>query len=187
VEPVWIVLIILVVVLLWIAVMYNTLVRARNTCHESWSDIDTELKRRYDLIPNLVNVVQGYAKHEREVLERVTQSRAAAVASTGSPESQARDENQLIRSLRQMLVVVEKYPDLKASRNFLELQGELVNTEDRIQRSRRFYNANVRDYNNRCEVFPSNLIAGSFGFQKREYFEIDSAIEREAPAVKIAT
>jgi LemA protein len=185
VEPVWIVLIVVVVVLLWIAVMYNALVRGRNTCDESWSDIDTELKRRYDLIPNLVNVVQGYAKHEREVLERVTQARAAAVASTGSPESQARDENDLVKSVRQLLVVVEKYPDLKASRNFLELQAELVNTEDRIQRARRFYNANVRDYNTRCEVFPSNLIAGSFGFQKREFFEIDAAVERAAPTVKL--
>ncbi len=185
-EPVWIVLIVVVLVLLWIAVMYNTLVRGRNTCDESWSDIDTELKRRYDLIPNLVNVVQGYAKHEREVLERVTRARAAAVASTGSPETQAKDENELVKSLRQMFVVVERYPDLKASQNFLELQDELVNTEDRIQRSRRFYNANVRDYNNRCEVVPSNLIAGTFGFQKREYFEVDAAIQREAPAVKIA-
>ena len=184
-EPVWIVVIVIAIVLLWIAVMYNTLVRGRNTCDESWSDIDTELKRRYDLIPNLVNVVQGYAKHEREVLERVTQARAAAVASTGSPEAQAQDENQLVRSLRQMLVVVEKYPDLKASQNFLELQSELVNTEDRIQRSRRFYNANVRDYNTRCEVFPSNLIAGVFGFQKREFFEVDSAVQREAPAVNL--
>jgi len=107
------------------------------------------------------------------------------VASTGSPESQARDENDLVKSVRQLLVVVEKYPDLKASRNFLELQAELVNTEDRIQRARRFYNANVRDYNTRCEVFPSNLIAGSFGFQKREFFEIQSAIERAAPTVKL--
>ncbi len=184
-EPAWIVLIVVAVVLLWIALMYNALVRGRNTCDESWSDIDTELKRRYDLIPNLVNVVQGYAKHEREVLERVTQARAAAVASTGSPESQARDENELVKSLRQMLVVVENYPDLKANQNFLALQDELVNTEDRIQRARRFYNANVRDYNTRCEVFPSNLIAGSFGFPKREFFEIDNAVERQAPAVKL--
>ncbi len=184
-EPVWIVLVVVVVVLLWIAVMYNALVRGRNTCDESWSDIDTELKRRYDLIPNLVEVVKGYAKHEREVLERVTQARAAAVASTGSPESQARDENVLVRGLRQLFAVVENYPDLKASRNFLELQQELANTEDRIQRSRRFYNANVRDYNNRCEVFPSNLIAGGFGFQKREFFEIEDVVQRQAPAVKL--
>ncbi len=184
-HPAYIVLIVVVILLLWIAVMYNALVRGRNTCDESWSDIDTELKRRYDLIPNLVEVVKGYAKHEREVLERVTQARAAAVASTGSPESQAHDENELVKSLRQMLVVVESYPDLKASQNFLALQGELVNTEDRIQRARRFYNANVRDYNTRCEVFPSNLIAGSFGFQKREFFEVDNAIERAAPTVKL--
>ena len=185
-EPVWIILIVFVVVLLWIAVMFNTLVRGRNTCDESWSDIDTELKRRYDLIPNLVEVVKGYAKHEREVLQRVAQARAAAVASTGSPESQARDENVLVHNLRQLLALVENYPDLKANRNFLALQEELSNTEDRIQRARRFYNANVRDYNTRCEVFPSNLIAGSFGFQRREFFEIDNAIQREAPAVKLS-
>jgi len=185
-HPAVLVLVVVVLLALWIAVMFNALVRGRNTCNESWSDIDTELKRRYDLIPNLVNVVQGYAKHEREVLERVTQARTAAIASQGSPESQARDENELVKSLRQMLVVVENYPDLKASRNFLELQTELSNTEDRIQRSRRFYNANVRDYNNRVEVFPSNLVARLFGFQLREYFEIENVIQREAPAVKMS-
>lgn len=181
----WIVLIVVLVVLLWVAAMYNTLVRGGKMCDESWSNIDTELKRRYDLIPNLVEVVRGYAKHEREVLQRVTEARAAAVASTGSPESQARDENELVKSLRRLLVVVEKYPDLKASQNFLELQRELTNTEDRIQRARRFYNANVRDYNTRCEVFPTNLIASAFGFSRREFFEVERAVEREAPVVAL--
>ncbi|MGQ9575233.1 MAG: LemA family protein [Thermoguttaceae bacterium] len=184
-DPALVVLGVALLVLVWIAAMYNGLVRGRNTCDESWSDIDTELKRRYDLIPNLVEVVRGYAKHEREVLERVARARAAAVASTGSPESQARDENVLVRGLRELLAVAENYPELKASRNFLDLQEKLAHTEDRIQRARRFYNANVRDYNNRCEVFPSNLVASGFGFQKREFFEIEDVIQRQAPPVTL--
>lgn len=178
--------VVMLIVLLIPVVMYNALVRDRNRCDEAWSDIDTELKRRYDLIPNLVKVVQGYAQHERDVLERVIQARNAAVASQGSPKSQAQDENVLVQSLRQLVAVAESYPDLKANRSFLELQGELANTEDRIQRARRFYNANVRDYTNRLEVFPSNIIASSFDFQRREYFEIDDVIERQSPAVKMA-
>lgn len=176
---------VIVLTILWIAFMYNSLVRGRNHCKESWSNVDTELKRRYDLIPNLVETVKGYAKHEREVLERVTQARAAAAASHGSPGSQARDENVLVSSLRQLLAVAENYPDLKASKNFLELQHELVNTEDRIQRARRFFNGNVRDYNNRVEQVPSNIIANTFHFRKEEFFEIDNAVERIAPEVKI--
>lgn len=124
-----------VLALLILALIYNSLVQARNHCDEAWADIDAELKRRYDLIPNLVRTVQGYAKHEREVLEGVSQARAAAMANNGSPASQARDENQLIRGLRQLLAVAESYPDLKANQNFLALQTELANTEDRIQRS----------------------------------------------------
>jgi len=168
----------------WIAMLYNSLVRVKNACDESWSGIDTELRRRYDLIPNLVNTVKGYAAHEREVLERVIQARNTAVANHGSPESQARDENALVGTLRQLFALAENYPDLKANQNFLQLQGELTNTEDRIQRSRRFYNANVRDLNNRVEVFPSNMIAGMFGFGKREYFEIEDVAMRERPTVE---
>lgn len=175
----------ILLLLLWAALIYNALVRGRNHCDEAWSGIDTELKRRYDLIPNLVSTVKGYATHERETLERVTQARNAAAASRGSPASQARDENVLVDSLRQLLAVAEDYPDLKASDHFLKLQQELVNTEDRIQRARRFYNANVRDYNNRVQVVPSALIARPFGFKEREFFEIDSAVERQAPAVRI--
>ncbi len=166
-------------------VIYNSLIRGRNTCTESWSNVDTELKRRYDLIPNLVETVKGYAKHERETLEQVTQARSAAVANTGSPESQAKDENVLVKSLRQLLAVAENYPDLKASKNFLDLQHELTNTEDRIQRARRFYNGNVRDYNNRVEMFPSNMIARAAHCEKREFFEIENVIERQAPEVKM--
>jgi LemA protein len=132
-----------------------------------------------------VETVKGYVKHEREVLERVTQARATAAASHGSPQSQARDENAMIQGLRQLLAVAENYPDLKASKNFLELQHELTNTEDRIQRARRFYNGNVRDYNNRVEQVPSNVIANMFHFKKEEFFEIDNAVERMAPEVKI--
>jgi LemA protein len=165
--------------------MYNSLVRGRNHVIESWSGIDTELKRRYDLVPNLVETVKGYAKHEREVLERVVEARSRAVASTGSPASQARDENVLVGALRQLFALSEGYPDLKASRNFLELQHQLTETENRIQASRRFYNANVRDYNNRCEMFPTNVMASMFRFEKAEFFEIESAIERAAPTVDL--
>jgi len=176
---------VVLLLILWVAFMYNALVRGRNHCDEAWSGIDTELKRRYDLIPNLVSTVKGYAAHERETLERVTQARNAAVASQGSPASQAKDENVLVDSLKRLLAVVESYPDLKANQNFLKLQQELVNTEDRIQRARRFYNGNVRDYNNRVQVIPSALIARPFGFKEREFFEIESAVERQAPVVKI--
>jgi len=175
----------ILLVLIWVAAMYNGLVRIRNHCQESWSDIDTELKRRYDLIPNLVETVKGYAKHEQETFRMVVEARNRAMASTGSPKSQARDENGLVRSLRQLFAVSEGYPDLKANRNFLGLQAELANTEDRIQAARRFYNANVRDLNNRIEVFPSNLIAGIFGFSRGEYFEVEDAGVRAAPQVQI--
>ncbi|MBI4230941.1 MAG: LemA family protein [Planctomycetes bacterium] len=184
-EPVLIGLgVFLLILLAWFAGTYNGLVKTRNHCDESWAGIDTELKRRYDLIPNLVATVKGYAQHEGETLEAVVRARNAAVASTGSPESQARDENALVRSLRGMLAVVERYPDLKANQNYLALQVELVNTEDRIQRSRRFYNANVRDLANRIEAFPSNLVAGMFKFVKREFFEIEEAAQRAVPEVR---
>lgn len=176
---------ILVLLILWVAFIYNALVRGRNHCDESWAGIDTELKRRHDLLPNLVSTVKGYAAHEREVLERVTLARNAAVASHGSPAARAGDEKVLVDSLKGLLAVVEGYPDLKASEHFLKLQKQLVETEDRIQRARRFYNANVRDYNNRVQVIPSALIARPCGFKEREYFEIGSALEREAPTVKV--
>jgi len=169
---------------LWAIAVYNGLIKLRNQCRESWSGIDTELKRRYDLIPRLVETVKGYAQHEQALLAQVTAARQAAVASTGSPAEQARDENILIGSLRGLLAVAESYPDLKASSNFLALQGELVNTEDRIQAARRFYNANVRDYNTRTEVFPAVLVARMFGFQPAEFFEIESVVMREPPPLK---
>jgi LemA protein len=169
----------------WVVATYNTLVRLRQHCRVSWSQIDTELRRRYDLIPNLVQTVKGYAAHEREVFERVTETRARALGSTGSPDAQARDENMFVGALRSLFAVAENYPQLKASANFLALQGELANTEDRIQAARRFYNANVRDLNTRVEVFPSNLIAGMFGFEKEQYCEIQDAAVRRPPKVSL--
>ena len=165
----------------WLALAYNLLVQCRNGCDESWADIDAELKRRYDLIPNLVNTVQGYAKHEREVLERVSRARTKAMANNGPPQSQAGDENELVRGVRQLFALAENYPDLKANHSFLALQTELANTEDRIQRSRRFYNANVRDYLNRLQTFPSNLVARTFDFPSREFFEIEDVSQQGAP------
>jgi LemA protein len=176
-----IVIAVILIPLLWVIITYNNLIKLRLQCYNAWSQIDTELKRRYDLIPNIVEVVKGYAKYEREVLVSVTEARARAVASTGTPALQARDENNLIAALRQLFGVVEKYPDLKASQNFLKLQTELVNTEDRIQASRRFYNGNVRDFNTMVQSFPSNIIAGIFRFEAQEFFEIEDMGERQAP------
>lgn len=167
------------VVLFWAALTYNALVRTRQQVRESWSGIETELKRRYDLIPNLVDAVRGYAAHEREALETVTAARARAAASHGGPASQAADEKPLVDGLRRLFAVAEAYPDLKASSHFLDLQRELANTEDRIQAARRFYNANVRDLNTRIEVFPSNLVAGLFHFRPAEFFEVESATVRQ--------
>ena len=174
-----------VLAVIWVIATYNTLVRLRQHCRESWSGIDTELRRRYDLVPNLVETVKGYAAHERTVLTEVTEARNRAVASTGSPAAQARDENLFVAALRQLFAVVENYPDLKASTNFLALQRELANTEDRIQAARRFYNANVRDLNTRIAVFPSNVIASVFSFQPEEFFEIADAGVRAAPTVSL--
>ncbi len=182
----WIVVGAVLLVLIWAMTTYNGLVRVRNHCDEAWSNVETELKRRYNLIPNLVETVKGYAKHEQEVLERVIAARNKARANEGSPQSQADDENVLVGGLRQMFLLAEGYPDLKANQNFLSLQDELTTTENRIQRARRFYNANVRDLANRIETFPSNLLAGLYGFQKKEFFEIEDSSQREAPKVDLS-
>jgi len=174
-----------IAIALWVIGVYNTIVRADNTCDESWSGIETELKRRYDLIPNLVETVKGYAAHEREALESVTQARNAAIAPHESPGSQARDESTLTSTLERLFALAESYPDLKANQNFLGLQTDLSNTEDRIQRARRFYNANVRELANRIEVFPSNLIAKIFDFGVREYFELEDLAAREPVLVSL--
>jgi LemA protein len=182
----WIFIVVLSVLVIWVIATYNTLVRLRNYVHEAWAQIDTELKRRYDLIPNIVETVKGYARHEQEILTRVVEARRRAIASTGTPAAQAGDENLFVDSLKELFAVAEKYPELKANENFLTLQYELANTEDRIQAARRFYNANVRDLNTRTEVFPSNMIAGMFGFQREEYFEVEDAGIRLPPKVTIA-
>jgi LemA protein len=175
--------VVVLVPILWVVVQYNSLVGLRNYITESWSNVDTELKRRYDLIPNLVATVKGYAAHEREVLERVTELRNRCAANNGSPGEQARDEVQLVDALKQLLVVVENYPQLKADQHFLKLQNELINTENRIQAARRFYNGNVRDYRNGCETFPINLVAGMFGFQPHEFFSVPPSV-KEVPNVE---
>jgi LemA protein len=176
---------ILLLPLVYVVATYNTLVALRNYIRDAWSNVDTELKRRYDLIPNLVATVKGYAAHEREVLEQVTQLRAQCMASQGRPEEQALDENQLVAALQRLLAVVENYPQLKADQHFLQLQRELVNTEDRIQASRRFYNGNVRDYRNKCQTFPSSFVAAVFGFEPQDYFQVPPSV-REVPDTKFA-
>ncbi len=176
--------VVLFILFVWLIGNYNRLASLRNHMAESWAGIEVELKRRYDLIPRLVNVCKGYASHERDVLEKVTALRNTAAASTGDAESQAVDEASLMREVRQLFAVVEAYPDLKADRQFLELQTELANTEDRIAAARRFYNANVRDMSNMCEMFPSKLVADFFGFRSQSYFELPSDAERVVPRVE---
>jgi LemA protein len=171
-------------ILVSIALSYNRFVQLRNLVRDSWADVDTELRRRYDLIPNLVSTVKGYAAHEREVFEKVTEARAAAVSATGPADQQARAEAPLVGALRGLLAVAENYPQLKASENFLALQKELANTEDRLQAARRFYNANVRDYNRRVQSVPSNIIAGWFNFSEEKFFEVEEAV-RVAPEVDV--
>ncbi len=166
--------------IIYVILTHNTLVALRNHIRDAWSNIDTELKRRYDLIPNLVATVKGYAAHEKEIFERVTELRAQCMAAKGPAGEQAAGENQLGDALKNLLAVVEGYPQLKADKNFLELQRELVETEDRIQAARRFFNGNVRDYRNKCETFPSSIIAGSFGFEKEDYFNVHPSV-RDVP------
>jgi LemA protein len=170
-------------VLGWFIGTYNGFVRLRQHVAESWFNVDTELQRRYDLIPNLVRVCRGYATHEQTVFEQVTEARAAAIQEQGGVTPQARREDALSGLLGRLLAVSEAYPDLKASDHFLELQRELANTEDRIQAARRFYNANVRDLNRRVESIPSNLVAKAIGIERAAYFEIRHESARAAPAV----
>jgi len=175
----------IVVVMIWTIGIYNSLIRLRQHVRDSWSGIDTELRRRYDLIPNLVNTVKGYAAHEKSVLNAVTEARTRALSSTGSPSHQATDENVLVKELKHLFAISERYPDLKASSNFLQLMKDLSNTEDRIQTSRRLYNGNVRDLNTRIEVFPSNIVASLFSFERAEYFEIEGIDVSQTPRVEL--
>ncbi|MBX7166282.1 MAG: LemA family protein [Pirellulales bacterium] len=179
-------LIFLFTTIVWFIGSFNRLVRVRNAVFESWSGIDTELKRRHDLIPNLVETVKRYAEHERDVLERVIRARQLAINSYHLRSELADYENSFVGSLRNLFVVAEQYPDLKADRHFLALQEQLVHTEDRIQRARRFYNANVRDQNNTVQVFPTNIIASLFNFGPAEYFEIEDASIRLAPTMNMS-
>ncbi len=177
------ILVILIVLGLWVVMIYNGLIRLKVRTNEAWSDIDVQLKRRYDLIPNLINTVKGYATHERELFEKVTQARANAM-NAQSPEQKAGAENMLSGALKSLFAVSENYPQLKANENFLELQRELSDTENKIQASRRFYNGNVRDLNTKILVFPDSIVAGILNIQKREFFEIEEPKEKEAPKVQ---
>lgn len=172
--------IVLIVLALYGVYAYNRFVTLRNRVKEAWSDIDTQLKRRYDLIPNLIETVKGYMTHERETLEKVTEARSKAMSAEGqNPDTRSKDENVLTGTLKSLFAVSENYPDLKANQNFMDLQRELTDTEDKIQASRRFYNTNVLALNNSVEQFPSNIIAKVFKFSKSEFFELDEA-EKEA-------
>lgn len=173
----------LILLVLWLIATYNGLIKLRNRTKEAWADIDVQLKRRYNLIPNLVETVKGYASHERELFEKVTEARSRAMGAEGLKEK-GEAENVLSNTLKTLFAVAENYPELKASENFLELQRELRDTEDKVQAARRFYNSNVRDLNIKIESFPANLVAKIFNFEQMELFEIEIAAEREAPKVK---
>ncbi len=166
-------LILIAVLVVWFVFSYNRFIRLANQTKEAWSDIEVQMKRRYDLIPNLVNTVKGYATHESNTLEKVVQARNAAM-SANTPAEHANAENVLTNSLRSIFALSESYPDLKANQNFLELQRELSDTENKIQAARRFYNTNVRDLNTAVQVFPSNLVAKMFGFSQMEFFDLDN-------------
>ncbi len=172
-----------IILALWIIAIYNELVKKRQMVEEAWSGIDVQLKRRHDLIPNLVETVKGYAKHEKETLENVTKARARAMDAR-TPEEKMKAEQDLSRALLNLFAVAEAYPDLKANENFLHLQEELSKIEDEIQLARRYYNATVRDYNIAIQTFPKNIVANMFGFKKYEYFEIEEPEEKEPPQVK---
>jgi LemA protein len=157
--------------------VYNSLIQLKNKVDEGWSDIDTQLKRRYDLIPNMVETVKGYAKHESSTLEAVTQARNMAM-SANTPEDKIKAENALSGTLKTLFAVAENYPELKANQNFMELQSTLKEIEEKLQLSRRYYNATVRDFNTKVEIFPNNIIAGLFHFGRRNFFEIENVEER---------
>jgi LemA protein len=175
------------ILIIWFIVIYNGLVRLRNQVSNAWAQIDVQLKRRHDLIPNLVETVKGYAKHERETLEAVTNARnLAQQAVGGGVGAQSKAEGELSSALSRLLAVVENYPDLKANQNFLALQEELTSTENKISFSRQFYNDSVLKYNNKTQMFPSNAVAGMTGFKAGEFFEVEVAAEREAPKVSFS-
>jgi LemA protein len=181
-EPLWITAGLCAVALLWLIVAYNGLVGARNYCDTAWSGIDVQLKRRHDLVPNLVATAQGYARHEAQLFEAVARARAEALRAR-SPHDLGRAEGALQSAIGQVFALKESYPELRSDHLFLELQDQLADTEDKVQAARRIYNGNVRDYKNRLETFPTVLVARWFGFQGREYFEIEEPAERAVPRV----
>ena len=181
--PLVIIIVVVVLFILFFIVQYNGLVRLRNAIDNAWSQIDVQLKRRHDLIPNLVETVKGYAAHEAGTLEKVVQARNAAMSAQG-PQQTAEAENVLSGTLKSIFALSEAYPDLKANQNFISLQEELTSTEDRITYARQFYNDRVLKYDNKLESFPSNLIAGMFSFKPREYFETQDPADREVPKVQ---
>lgn len=176
--------VIVLVPIIFVAATYNSLVGLRNHISDAWANVDTELKRRYELIPNLVNTVKGYAAHEKRIFQEITELRSKCIANTGRVAQQCGTEKLLVGALQKLMAVVENYPQLKADTNFGHLQAELVNTEDRIQAARRFYNGNVRDYKNKCQMFPSSIIASLFGFEAHDFFNVEPAV-RKVPAVDI--
>jgi LemA protein len=182
-TPLIILIVIIVAIALWLTVIYNGLIKLKNRANEAWSDIDVQLKRRYDLIPNLIETVKGYAKHESETLEKVIQARNKAMNAGGTAEK-AKAENALSQTLKSIFALSESYPDLKANQNFAKLQDELSDTENKIQAARRFYNGNVRDFNIKIEVFPNNIIANKLNFKKKEFFEIENEEEKKNVEVK---
>ena len=176
---------IIAVIVLWVVLIYNGLVSMRNRAEEAWADIEVQLKRRYDLIPNLVNAVKGYATHESSAFENVTKARSMAMGSQGPTGAHAEAENMLTGALKSLFAIAEAYPDLKANTNFLSLQSELADTENKIQSASRFYNANVRDLNTKIEVFPSNMIARPLGFSQMEFFDLpDNDVAQNPVEVK---
>jgi len=172
----------LALIALWLIAVYNGVIKLRNRVDEAWSDIEVQMKRRYDLIPNLVSSVKGYAKHEDSVFTKVTEARASAMGAK-TPGEHAAAENMLSETLKSLFAVSEAYPELKASDNFIHLQKELVDAEDKIQAARRFYNGNVRDFNTKIQVFPNNVVAGMLGFKKYDFFDAPDEVEK-APTVK---
>jgi len=172
-------------IVLWVIFAYNSLIRLRFRSKEAWSDIDVQLKRRYDLIPNVVETVKGYAAHEKSAFENVTEARAKALGAeqSGDPKEMAKAENALSSTLKTLFAIAENYPDLKANANFLDLQRELADTENKIQASRRFYNSNVMEFNTRIHLFPTSIIAGAFKFVPIDFFELQNDKEKEVVAV----
>ncbi len=181
----WIIIGVLALLIIWLIAVYNGLIRSKNRVNEAWSDIDVQLKRRYDLIPNLIETVKGYAQHEQATFEKVVEARSQAMNTSGDDlAKKTQVENELSSTLKSIFALAENYPDLKANQNFLELQRELTDTEDKIMASRRFYNSNVRDFNTKIEVFPTNMLAKQLGFKGREFFELAEEEAKEPVAVK---